>query len=194
MDWDKAQEWEKKWWGDCTNTYGEETKQLHYAEKMGLQPINDSKGVHFDLEGKSVLDIGGGAVSLLLKCTNFKYAKVTDPLPLPEWIKERYFAAGIQYIQDAGEVIHIPGEKFDEVWIYNVLQHTEDPARIIENSRNTGKIIRVFEWLEIGISDGHIQNLTEKKMNEWLHGEGKVEVMNSQLFRGKCYYGIFPTE
>src|SRR5258708_2166182 len=31
-----AQDFEKLWWSDCTNTFGEEAKQLTYAHRMGL--------------------------------------------------------------------------------------------------------------------------------------------------------------
>jgi len=34
MSWQKAQRWEKDWWGNCTNTFGEETKQLLYANRI----------------------------------------------------------------------------------------------------------------------------------------------------------------
>jgi len=69
--WQQAQEWEFGWWGNCVNTYGEETKQLLYAARMGLTAFHDGKSpFNFDLGGASVLDIGGGPSSLLLKCTN----------------------------------------------------------------------------------------------------------------------------
>ncbi len=37
MPWDDDQQWESEWWGDCVNTFAEETKQLTYAKKMGLE-------------------------------------------------------------------------------------------------------------------------------------------------------------
>ena len=78
--WQEAQRWELGWWGDCTNTYGEEEKQLLYASRMGLKSFHNGKSPYnFDLDGMSILDIGGGPVSLLLKCINFRKAKVVDP-------------------------------------------------------------------------------------------------------------------
>ena len=87
-----ANEWEKQWWGTCQNTYGEEEKQVVCATKMGLRFFHDGKGPYnIDMHGSSVLDIGGGPCSLLLKCVNVK-GKVADPLLLgfPHWILERY--------------------------------------------------------------------------------------------------------
>ena len=86
----------------------------------------------------------------------------------------------------AGE--DLTGTGFDEVWIYNVLQHVMDPAVVIENAKRAGKIIRLFEWLEIGVAPGHPHNLLEDQMNEWLGGQGKV---NADVPRGKEYYGVF---
>ena len=83
---------------------------------------------------------------------------------------------------------------FDEAWIYNVLQHTENPKKVIENAQRVANTIRIFEWVNTGINIGHIHNLTESKLNEWLGGYGKVETFNGQWnCYGKAYYGIFPS-
>ena len=197
-EWQKAQEFEKDWWGNCANTFGEETKQFLYADRMGLKTFHNGKSpFNFDIQ-KSILDIGGGPVSLLLKCKyqipkfpNFRRV-VTDPLKLPNWAKERYEKAGIEFYDDKGEDINSLKTKFDEVWIYNVLQHTENPEKVIQNAKKVGRLIRIFEWIDTGTSDGHIHNLTEEKLNKWLGGEGKVEQLKGQnTCFGKCYYGVF---
>lgn len=195
MDWHEAQEWEKEWHDNCVNSFNEEEKQLLYAEKIGLQRTRTHKTPYnFDLNQTSVLDIGGGAYSLLLKCINFKKVMVVDPLmdKFPHWVRSRYASAGILHIGMKGEDILVEG--FDEVWIYNVLEHAEFPEKIIENAKRAGKLIRIFEWVDIPTSPGHLHTLTESKLNEWLGGEGKVEVMNTNLAKGKAYYGIFPTK
>jgi hypothetical protein len=184
--WDDEQQWELSWWGDCLNIYGEETKQRHYAERMGLAELANSRfSFFYNLGGKSILDIGGGPTSLLLKCVNYGEAKVVDPLSYPNWVAERYKFANIDYSLTKGEDIGDVG--FDEVWIYNVLQHVEDPIVVIRNAKRAGKIIRLFEWLEIGVAPGHPQNLLEDKMNEWLGGRGKTADGNG----GKEYFGVF---
>jgi 2-polyprenyl-3-methyl-5-hydroxy-6-metoxy-1,4-benzoquinol methylase len=193
MSWQGDNKWESNWWGNCVNTYWEETKQRVYAKKMGLNAfIADGKYPVYDLKGIKVLDIGGGPVSILLKCQN-RYAVVSDPCPYPKWVSERYLTASINYRIEKGEEIEIPATPFDEVWIYNVLQHTDDPGQIIQNARKAGKLIRIFEWIDTPVSEGHPHSLTEAKLNEWLHGEGKVEEINESGCVGKCYYGVFPT-
>ena len=185
--WDKDQKWESTWWGDCVNTYGEETKQFDYAGKLGLEILADSQGKYFLTGGVSVLDVGGGPVSLLLKCRDRGRCAVVDPCNYPPWIGRRYKAADIEYRRSKAEVMAFD-EVFDEVWLYNVLQHVESVEQVIRGCQKYGKIIRVFEWLEIGVAPGHPQNLLEDQLNELFRGEGKV---NADVPRGKEYYGIF---
>lgn len=186
MSWKEDQAWEAKWWSTCQNTFGEEQKQLEYAPKMGLQVIWDAQGPHIDCQGKTILDVGGGPVSLLLKCINLKKGVVIDPLSYPKWTIDRYKTAGIDFKALPGEEIPLD-TVYDEVWAYNLLQHVIDPAEIVRRMRKVSKIIRVFDWLEIGVAKGHPHNLTEEKMNEWYGGEGKVEKARI----GYSYSGIF---
>jgi hypothetical protein len=186
MTWEEDQEWEKEWWNSCINTWGEEQKQRHYAIGMGLTELSNSQfSFFYDAKGRSILDIGGGPVSLLLKCVNIGYGKVIDPLKYPYWIKTRYKQAEIDYELIKGEDLEEVG--FDEVWIYNVLQHVIDPFLIIQNAQRAGKIIRLFEWLEIGEAPGHPHNLLEEQMNEWLKGFGRI----GESGGGKEYSGVF---
>ena len=146
---------------------------------------------NINLEGKSVIDIGGGPCSLLLKCYNTETLMVVDPLIYPTWVRDRYMQCGILYCQNKGEEFRAEG--YDEVWIYNCLQHTDDPERIIKNAQQASDIIRIFEWIDTSISDGHLHTLTEDKLNKWLDGNGKVGVLNGENgCRGKYYTGVFP--
>ena len=194
--WEKAQEFETDWWGDCLNTYGEEEKQIFYAAKMGLKWHHNGKSPYnIDLAGASVLDIGGSVSSLLLKCVNRGVVTVIDPMPIPQWAIDRYESGDMFFINMKGEEIQADYEDiYDEVWIYNVLQHTDDPKLIIKNARAIGKIVRIFEWIGIKDEHGHPHELTEKKLNEWLGGEGQTEKLNLPTLRGTCYYGVFKGE
>ena len=190
MAWRDESEWEKDWWGTCQNTYAEEAKQQVYAEKMGLKATAlDGKYPVYDLEGASVLDIGGGPVSMLLKGVHYGDCLVADPCNYPSWINERYKEAGIGYLKKKGEDLELVG--YDEVWIYNVLQHTDEPHKIARNALRAGKIVRVFEWIDTYVSKGHPHVLTEKHLNKWFKGEGRVETLNDRGCRGKAWYGVF---
>lgn len=194
VNWDEDQEWERQWWGDCTNTFAEETKQLSYAHRMGL--INEPRAGMwpvYDLQGKSVLDIGGGPTSMLLRTVNGGRMVVADPCFYPDWVATRYEVKGVEYIQFPGETLnqHLPDDRFDEVWIYNVLQHTDSPSKIIENARCLGKTVRIFEWVDIPPHTGHPHELKADVLSEWLGGPGTVEQMNENGCNGRAFYGAF---
>ena len=194
---------EREWWGNCTNTFSEEVKQLSYAHRMGLENIGVNEGYWplYDLKFKNVVDIGGGPVSMLLKCVNVgALSAVADPCDYPAWVEARYESAGIDLIKESGEkykyipssAIEFCGDGYiDEVWIYNVLQHVDDPELIINNAKSYCKTIRIFEWIDIAPYLGHPQELKETKLNEWLGGVGTVEEMNENGHVGRAYYGVF---
>ena len=191
--WNTAQEWELDWHGSCVNSFNEERKQLEYAELMGLKRSPTHKTPYtFDLHGKQILDVGSGPYSLLLKCRNFVGSTVTDPLmdKFPEWVRQRYKEHGLQTENVPGENIKIEGS-YSEVWIYNVLEHTYNPEKIIKNAKAAGKIIRIFEWLDTPPNIGHPQVLRAEKLDKWLGGEGKVTEHKRGNTIAKSYSGVF---
>lgn len=193
MSWKDDQEFEQMWWADCANTFTEETKQLTYGYKMGLTCYsNNGKWPCYNLNEANVIDIGGGPVSMLLKCENRGQSLVVDPCDYPTWVKRRYWEAKIEYLQVRGEDLALDAEShWCEAWIYNVLQHTEDPERIIANARSLAPVVRIFEWLDIPAHLGHPQELKEADLNKWLDGEGTTEFLNENGCYGRAYYGVF---
>lgn len=196
MTWKNDQQWESEWWGSCVNTFNEEYKQLLYARLMGLSPQKTPwRDPEYDLNGKSVIDIGGGPVSMLLKSVNFSKAIVVDPCNYPQWVKQRYNEAGIDYYRMSGEDLldesKMIFDKVDEVWIYNVLQHTKDPEKIIKNAKTLAKTIRIFEWVDTRVTIGHPHVLKKENLDKWLDGPGKVEFLDKNNCYGKAYFGVF---
>ncbi len=190
MQWSDHQDWESDWWGDCLRTYGEEEKQIRYAGLMGLSMLRDNHSPYIDLQGKSVLDVGGGPVSLLLKCINRGASAVVDPCKYPQWCSDRYAVNNIQYAQIKAEDMFLnPMEPhiFDEVWMYNVLQHTDDPEKICHNCLKMGKIVRIFDWVNAGIGKGHPHDLKPDLLDKWLKGEGKITMYG----QWQQYHGVF---
>ena len=193
--WDAAQSWEESWHLDQQfNTFNEEKKQYIYASKMGLDTYKtDYYGqIGWDFGDRSVLDIGGGEVSMLLKSKASKRI-IIDPLmdKLPKWARMRYKEAGISAFSYRGEDVAKINCSVDCVLIYNVLQHTDNPEVIIKEVRKICKEIRIFEWIDTPVNIGHIQTLTESNLNGWLGGEGRAENLNQEGAVGRCYYGIF---
>lgn len=194
MDWNEANEWERKWHGDCANSYNEETKQFIYARLMGLDVYKtDFYGrLGWNFGDRAILDMGGGPYSLLLK-SKARFMTVVDPCIFPHWVDLRYEHLHINLVHSPGEVYGLEeGEApYDEALLYNCLQHTEDPERIIKNLLSYSRIVRVFEWIDEPLSDGHIHTLTREKMDGWLHGSGKVTDLREGPCVGRAYSGIF---
>jgi hypothetical protein len=171
--------YEMDFWQDCVNTHHEEGKQFVAAKRMGLRA--DWAVGHpptYDVQGRSVIDIGGGPVSILLKCSNRGRAVVADPGVFPDWVLARYEHVGIEYWRTDGE--DISGYTFDEAWIYNVLQHVRDPALVIERARELASTIRIFEWIDIDPYAGHPHLLTEVFLNECLSSPGFTVELNER--------------
>ncbi len=189
--WERAQEGERSWWGNCVNTYQEETKQREmFAPRLGLKDINhEGRWPSYDIGGRSVADIGGGPVSILLKCFNYNWACVIDPCHYPEWVAHRYDAAKIVLLRRTAE--DIPKITVDEVWIYNVLQHVIDPKQVIESAKKCCDLIRIVEFIEVKTDDKHLHSLSANTLDRWLGGLGVVEYIPE--FNAHVYYGSFKT-
>lgn len=191
MNWNQANEWEREWHGNCANSYNEETKQYIYAHHMGLDRYKTSRygQVGWDFGEQAILDVGGGPYSLLLKA---KAARMTvvDPCRYPEWVAVRYAGCGIDFLNIKAESMDFD-QPFDEVLLYNCLQHTEDPEAIINKIWQNAKTIRVFEWINEPISQGHIHTLTREDLDKWLGAEGTVHELNQNPCIGTAYTGIF---
>jgi hypothetical protein len=187
-------EFELDWWNtfcnNCVNTFGEEYKHYTYARRMGLV----QKFHYFDIPRLNILDIGGGPASMLLKCPNLHRGVVIDPIKYPEWCRDRYKSVNIKAIKSRGEDIDTVkySKAFDEVWIYNCLQHTDDPELIIQNAKAVADVLRIFEWIDIPAHIGHPQELKEQSLNNWIGQKGVVEDLKEPCgCFGKAYYGVF---
>lgn len=190
--WADDQGWESAWWGTCANTYGEETKQLTYAHRMGLVIVpTDGHWPVYDLQGRSVLDVGGGPTSILLKCINVGRGTVVDPCTYPKWVADRYDYVGIEYEVAQGEAYHAD-QHYDEVWLYNVLQHVEDPIAVLRTVRRSGAVVRIFEWIDMPPTIGHPHQITEAMVVGELGPGGRTEFMDENGCNGRAFYGVFP--
>ena len=175
------QTFEAGFWGDCANTYAEETKQIAYARVMGLVPGTWEAGEAWpwwDLQGASVVDFGGGPTSLLLKCVGLGTAIVVDPCPYPDWVAARYEAHGVTLVPEMGE--DFSGGGFDEAWCYNVLQHVSDPRMVTESIKAAAPRRRVFEWIDVKPHPGHPHELKAHLLEEWYGAEGQVVLLDAQ--------------
>ena len=179
---------ETKYWGDCTNTLFEENKHFVYAKLMGL----DVRNTEIIVNNISVLDIGGGPVSMLLKTQGLTKGRVLDPIDYPDWTKDRYKSKNIDVSVVGGEESAFPG--YDEVWIYNTLPFVNNIEKVVENAFLSANVVRVFEWIDAGADNGKT-NLQTNGLNEIFkeHSSsmGRTVKLSQKGCHGEAYYGTF---
>lgn len=192
MSWNDVQNHELEFWKLLgVNTFTEENKQLKiYTPRLKFT----TDPWHFvDFQNKSVIDIGSGPTSLLLKAKNLKKGYVIDPLmdKFPQWILDRYNFTKLTPISATGEDFK---QEADMGLIYNVLQHVVDPQKLIENVKKQVKEIRVFEWINVPSDDKHPHVLTAENLDKWFGTKGIVENITEENSFTECWYSIIKYE
>jgi glycosyltransferase involved in cell wall biosynthesis len=161
--WAVDQDWERDWWGLHWAPHWDDEirKQQTYFRLMGL------RGNGEDFENDSILDIGCGPVSMLQRTTQ-GLSRGVDPLAVSDETRERYRKSEVEFLNLKAE--EMPTDRqFDQVWIYNCLQHTDSPTEIFRRAiacSKVGAAFHIFEWIDLGVCPGHPQNLTEKMFAE----------------------------
>lgn len=172
--WEAAQEWERDWWIN--------NPQMHEAEIAKGQYVASLLCIHA-ARATRVLDIGCGPLSLLLRIPAKEGSVALDPLDFGD-LEKRYAAAGVGRVIGRGEDFAETG--FDEAWIYNCLQHTEDPTKVVTNAARAAKLVRVFEWINIPPYQGHLHLITPELIRQPLLGAGMKPLIE---FTGTMHMG-----
>lgn len=94
----------------------------------------------------SICDIGGGPISILLHYQT-EGSWVVDPLEIPEEFIDNYLNHNIVFVQQKAEdfLDNFSGQRFDEVWIYNTLQHVQDVNKILSSLHLVAPVLRISE-------------------------------------------------
>lgn len=195
--WDEAQAEELAFWNTPGAELGEQLKQLTYAKYMGIEFMHDGSSPYvIDKTGLDILDIGGGPVSLLLK-THAETKVVVDPCTFAPWTIARYNDNGVEFWHMQGEEIPTK-KKFDEVWLYNVLQHTESPQRIFENVYKVmrqGSVFRFIDWVDTPKNIAHPISLTYEQLDAQLSRYFDQYLLKKTIDEngavGTIAYGVF---
>jgi len=176
---------EAAWWGDCANTADEEYKQARYAEFMGIESVYRVKGAGwfvppYDLRGLSILDIGGGPVSLLLKCINRGVCTVVDPILWPAWVQGRYQEAKIEYIQSGAEEADL-GDRSMTRPGFTIACSMLRSAQSDRGCQTACSIVRVFEWLNTEVNEMHPHTFTKDWLDQAFGADGKYTRLNGNV-------------
>lgn len=185
--WKEAQIWERNWWLTYRNMHNDEIIKNDYVSKMMF--------LHDGCPNAKVLDIGCGPLSLLLRYP-VKEGVALDPIEYGD-LENEYKNKGIKRLIKKGEDVTIEDGEFDEVWIYNCLQHVESPTKILENAILVGKKVRIFEWTFIKPYKGHLHELTPTLLTEpfknakWETLYFSTGILNFNGLHGNYFTGIF---
>ena len=103
----------------------------------------------------------------------------------------RRYTLDYDFESDGIEVLQVRGEDvdstpFDEVWLYNVLQHVQNYKKVIEKCFECGRLIRVFEWVYTGIDGAHLNTFTPEQYDDLFKTEGSVVVPANNTTKGWC--------
>lgn len=168
--WEVAQQNERGWWGLEPGPHWEEEvgKQQTYARLMGLPP-------DLDLGAKTILDVGCGPVSMLLRARHGGGVGI-DPLTMSAETEAKYAAANIELFNSKAEDFDAasfrpPEKRFDEAWMYNCLQHVEDPDKVMAMLAESADTLRIFEWINVPADTWHPHTLTVEQFKRWLPTE-----------------------
>ena len=148
-----------------------------------------------DLKDKFIIEVGAGPKgAVLLTGGNFKRAIVVEPLidNFPPEIRKGYEDLGVEVVTEMYEDVNY--EDVDETWFFNVLQHVISPERQLQKAKETSKLVRVFEPIDVQPNLCHPHVLTQQLFTG-VFGESfgtKYQGgSRSDFHTADCYYGVW---
>lgn len=158
----------------------------YYFEYLNIDNLN--------LKQKSVIEIGCARISSLFFCNNYSTSYVIEPTYYPE-ANQYYEGKNIVKIHDQAEKCNFP--KADEVWLFNVLDHVQNPDLIVNKAKQNSKIIRFFEPIDCGTNLEHPFSFTLNDYKKYFGDCVKLyscpnKEHHSKMFHGSdCAYGVY---
>lgn len=161
------------------------TTYEHYFKWLDINP---------DLKGKSVIEIGPGRIAALLFCTNHKLSFVLEPTEY-EGVAHLYEKENLLVFKKTAEEIDLP--RVDEVWLFNLLQHVQDPDLLINKCKEVAKVIRFFEPVDLPTNLEHPFSFSMDDFKGYFGDCVKEYAANQGIegFHGaRCAYGVYLTD
>ncbi len=156
----------------------------HYFKWLDINP---------DLSGKSVIEIGPGRIAALLFCDNHKLSYVLEPTEY-DGIAHLYDKENLLVIKKTAEEWDFPN--VDEIWLFNLLQHVQDPDLLIKKCKESAKVIRFFEPVDLPTNLEHPFTFSMDDFKGYF-GDCVKEYAANQGIKGfhgaKCAYGVYKT-
>lgn len=202
-NWEIANHYESEHW----EKFSAEIDTLIHTQPQFLDALMinadyfENVGMTLNFSGLKVLDVGGGPVSILLRSNKgysefhdgFDEGVVIDPVKITDHQRMRYEYFDIKFIQDKAENItnYYKEKYFDECFIYNCLQHVEDPIKILDGVTQVSKKIRIAEPIYVPTDKCHLHTFTEHYFANYFDKDGwEIEMQNIVNIGSPHYVGI----
>lgn len=177
-------------------------KEFHIKESVehSYESYKNAYGYYFkyldinpNLEGKSIIEIGPGRIASLLFCENYSKSYIIEPTEY-DGIDHLYEGLDLSIIQKTAEEWDF--EKVDEVWLFNLLQHVQDPDLLIKKCKESAKVIRYFEPLDLPTDNEHPFTFNLEDFKGYFGDSVKIyESIGEPGFHGaRCVYGVYNTK
>ena len=141
--------------------------------------------IDLNIKGNKIAEIGPADYPGLSYCFNTQNCVAIEPMP-----SIILSTSGINVVRCKAEDFDF--SDYDEVWIMNVLQHVEDPGKIVEKAKQA-KCVKFFEPINFGTDECHLHNLTMEMFKDWF-GDVKYYPKNENavaFHTWECAYGIW---
>lgn len=163
--WRKAQDAELRFHLNDSYRAQERLQRAFYSGMLELSSISPDA---------DIVDLGCGPQSLLLDAPQSTTAVrvAVDPLRFTDHDESRYRNYGIMRRYEPAEKFDAVDYRFDEAWLYNVLQHVIDPELVLGNATRVARTIRIFEWTEQPLTIVHLHSPSKDGIVSQLRGHG----------------------
>lgn len=191
--WNQAQIAERRFHRDSKEVAIEKYKDSYrqYFEWLGIDK---------DLNKKYVIEIGCADVPALMFCTNYNHSIIIEPMPssvLRELIDDLPICLYDKPVEDLILTGVSEGNRADELWLFNVLQHVIDIEAFVDKCKSWSKVIRFFEPVDQPISDCHPHAPTQADFKRWFGDSAKLYEGNPKAVNfhtAVCCFGVWRSD
>jgi len=183
--WHEAQEGERRFHNNHNQSFVSMRTMYESSYKQYFAYVE----IDTDLKGKRILEIGCADIPALYFCSNYIDSAIIEPLPSKtlDWIAGHM---DITIYREPAETLELD-EQYDEIWLFNVLQHVIDPDKIVSNCKEWAHRIRYFEPIDTAINEVHPHSFTLEQYKAWF-GDAKYYDYNKtavNFHQHCCAYG-----
>ena len=124
--WTSAQHSEKHYWNSRKEWINDDDRNKMFWEEM----IKEGYGLSYDFfKDKKVLEIGCGPAGIIFSIDNAKERVGLEPLDITNLLNDPSKKDVVK--KGTGENLHYSDKSFDIVLCFNVLDHTNNPSKVL---------------------------------------------------------------